>query len=145
VVVTGPVEWKARLTGAKWEDMAKLPWIWTPPDCTFTRIGLEAFEARNLKPKRITVADQEPVIQALVTAGVGLAFTIEEEALIAKAEGKLAIWDKVVGTESLFFIFLKKRGTSDPGGHRDDPSDMESLNGNVSCRVFPGSITGTVQ
>jgi len=111
VVVTGPVEWEDRISGAKWEDMAKLPWVWTPPNCTFTKIGLEAFHARKLKPKRITVADQEPVIQALVTSGVGVAFMIEEEALIAKEEGKVVLWDKVVGTEELFFIYLEKRET----------------------------------
>ena len=57
----------------------------------------------------MTIADQEPVVNLLVTSGVGLAFMIEEEALEAKAQGKVTIWDEVIDTVNLSFIFQKNR------------------------------------
>jgi DNA-binding transcriptional LysR family regulator len=57
----------------------------------------------------VTIADQEPVVNLLVTSGVGLAFMIEEEALEAKAQGKVTIWDEVIDTVNLSFIFRKNR------------------------------------
>jgi DNA-binding transcriptional LysR family regulator len=57
----------------------------------------------------VTVVDQEPVINLLVASGVGLAFMIEEEALEAQAQGKIAIWDEIINTINLSFIFRKNR------------------------------------
>ncbi len=109
IVVAGPAQWADKLAKAGWEEMAEMPWVWTPPECSFCKIAIEAFEKRNLKPMKVTVADQEPVINLLVTSGVGLAFMIEEEAQEAKAQGKVAIWDNVVDTVNLSFIYQKNR------------------------------------
>lgn len=109
IVVAGPAQWADKLSKAGWEEMADMPWVWTPPECSFCKIAIKAFEKRNLKPFKVTVADQEPVINLLVASGVGLAFMIEEEALEAKAQGKVAIWDEVIDTVNLSFIFQKNR------------------------------------
>ena len=109
IVVAGPAQWADKLTQAGWEEMAEMPWVWTPPECSFCKIAIKAFEKRNLKPFKVTIADQEPVVNLLVTSGVGLAFMIEEEALEAKAQGKVAIWDEVIDTVNLSFIFQKNR------------------------------------
>jgi DNA-binding transcriptional LysR family regulator len=107
--IVGPAAWKDRLTGASWEDMAAMPWVWTPPNCTFCTVATEAFEKRNLKPLKVTIADQEPVVAALVTSGIGLGFMIEEEALVHQESGKAAVWDEVVGSVALNFVFSRKR------------------------------------
>ncbi len=109
IVVAGPAQWADKLTQAGWEEMAEMPWVWTPPECSFCKIAIKAFEKRNLKPFKVTIADQEPVVNLLVSSGVGLAFMIEEEALEAKAQGKVAIWDEVIDTVNLSFIFRKNR------------------------------------
>lgn len=109
VVVAGPAQWEDKLAQAGWEEMAAMPWVWTPPHCSFCKIGESAFEKRNLKPFKVAVADQEPVVNLLVASGVGLAFMIEEEAMEAKAAGKLAIWDTVVDTINLSFVYQQKR------------------------------------
>jgi len=109
IVVAGPAQWADKLTQAGWEEMAEMPWVWTPPECSFCKIAIKAFEKRNLKPFKVTIADQEPVVNLLVSSGVGLAFMIEEEALEAKAQGKVAIWDEVIDTVNLSFIFQKNR------------------------------------
>lgn len=109
IVVAGPAQWADKLARAGWEEMAEMPWVWTPSECSFCKIADRVFEKRNLKPFKITVADQEPVINLLVASGVGLAFMIEEEALEARSQGKVAIWDTVVDTVNLSFIYPKNR------------------------------------
>ena len=109
VVVVGPADWEDKLAGASWEAIARLPWIWTPPNCRFCEIAMSAFEKRGLQPVRVTVADQEPLISTLVSSGIGLAIMIEEEARLAKEQGRLAVWDEVLDTINLSFIYSRKR------------------------------------
>jgi DNA-binding transcriptional LysR family regulator len=113
VAVVGPVQWKAELADCGWQAIAKLPWIWTPPNCNFNRIGMKAFESRGLCPNKVTVADQEPLINTLVAAGIGLALMMEEEAQDAMARGRVAIWNETVGSLDLNFIYQKNRA-ADP-------------------------------
>ena len=111
VVVVGPADWGERMRGAGWEDIARMPWIWTPPNCTFCRIALEAFESRGLQPLRVTVADQEPLIRTLVAAGIGLSIMIEEEARQAQEQGQVALWEEILGTVGLGFIYPRRRAS----------------------------------
>jgi len=62
-----------------------------------------------LKPVKVTISDHEPVVATLVTAGVGLAVMIEDEALVYREAGQAAVWDKVVGTVDLNFIYDRRR------------------------------------
>jgi DNA-binding transcriptional LysR family regulator len=109
VVVVGPADWAGKMRGADWEDIARLPWIWTPPNCTFCQIALKAFESRGLQPLRVTVADQEPLIRTLVAAGIGLSIMIEDEARLSREEGRVAVWEKTIGTVDLGFIYPRRR------------------------------------
>jgi len=113
VVVVGPARWGDKLSAADWADVAQMPWIWTPPDCNFSRIAAGAFESRNLTPIKVTIADQEPLINTLVSSGIGLSLMMEEEARDAMADGRVAIWDKMSETIDLSFIYSRKRA-SDP-------------------------------
>jgi DNA-binding transcriptional LysR family regulator len=109
VVVVGPIEWADKLSGAGWKEIARLPWIWTPPNCRFCDIAMQAFQSRGLQPLRVTVADQEPLISTLVAAGIGLAIMIEEEAIAAREQGRIAIWEEVLDRIELSFIHARKR------------------------------------
>lgn len=113
VVVVGPAQWKEKLDNAGWKDVAKMPWIWTPPNCNFSRIAGKAFESRNLTPNKVTTADQEPLINTLVSSGLGLALMIEEEARDAMANGRVTIWNQRIEAIDLSFVYSKKRA-SDP-------------------------------
>ena len=66
-------------------------------------------ELNFIKPLKITVADQEPVIQLLVKSGVGLALMIEEEAMEAKSKGEISVWDTVIDTIDLSFVYPSRR------------------------------------
>jgi DNA-binding transcriptional LysR family regulator len=107
--VVGPAAWADRLCGADWSQMAAMPWVWTPPNCAFCSIAEEAFAKHNLKPVKVTIADQEPVVAVLVASGIGLAIMIEEEALYYRNAGKMAFWDEVVGSIDLNFVYNRKR------------------------------------
>jgi DNA-binding transcriptional LysR family regulator len=111
VVVVGPNDWEPKLAGAGWEDIARMPWIWTPPNCTFCQIAMDAFENHGLQPLRVTVADQEPLIRTLVASGIGLAVMIEDEARLAREQGRVAIWQEVLGTVDLSFIYARRRAS----------------------------------
>ena len=111
VVVVGPVDWEKQIAGASWEAIARLPWIWTPPNCRFCQIAMDAFENRGLQPMRVTVADQEPLISTQVASGVGLAIMIEEEARLAQEQGRVTIWEEVLDSVDLSFIFSRKRAS----------------------------------
>jgi DNA-binding transcriptional LysR family regulator len=107
--VVGPAAWEKRLTGAGWKEMAAMPWVWTPPNCLFCTVANAAFEKRNLKPVKVTIADQEPVVAALVASGIGLGFMIEDEAMAYLEEGKVALWDEIAGTVDLNFVYSRRR------------------------------------
>ena len=109
IVIAGPIQWKNKLKKAGWKEMAAMPWVWHPPNCSFCHIGSKVFEAKGLKPIKVTIADQEPVVNALVSSGIGLAFMIEDEAREAEEEGRIAIWDTVVDTMDLSFVYMGKR------------------------------------
>ena len=70
---------------------------------------MNAFKTRGLQPMRVTVADQEPLISTLVSSGVGLAIMIEEEARLAQEQGRLTIWEEVLESVDLAFIYARKR------------------------------------
>ena len=109
VVVVGPAAWEDKMMSAGWEDIASMPWIWTPPNCRFCKIAMDAFENRGLQPMRVTVADQEPLISTLVSSGIGLAIMIEEEARQAQEQGRIAVWENVLDTVELAFIYSRRR------------------------------------
>lgn len=107
--IVGPAAWEDRLSEAGWEEMAAMPWVWTPPTCAFCTIATEVFEKRNLKPVKVTIADQEPVVATLVASGIGLAIMTEDEAMEYKRANKVAVWDEIVGTIDLNFVYNRKR------------------------------------
>ena len=109
VVVVGPANWQEQITGADWPRIAQMPWIWTPPNCCFSKIAQNAFDHRGLKPVKVTVADQELLISTLVTSGIGLSFMMEAEAKNALNQGRIAIWDHILGTVDLSLIYAKRR------------------------------------
>lgn len=90
--VVGPVAWRDRLAGAGWTDLAALPWVGTPPRCSFHLIAARAFARNGVAPGTIIEVDQESALKGLVAEGLGLALLREEQALAAAAAGEVALW-----------------------------------------------------
>ena len=107
--VAAPADWKARITGAGWKEIAALPWIMTPANSSHHRMVAKLFREHNLEPQRVTEADQEPVIANLVMSGVGLSLVREEVALREQQAGRIAIWDRVSLQTQMWFAYRAER------------------------------------
>ena len=69
----------------------------------------EQFHELGLFPNIILRADQNNAISAMIKAGVGLNFMLEEDAQAVEQEGKLVIWDKESYPLPLSFVTLRSR------------------------------------
>jgi DNA-binding transcriptional LysR family regulator len=107
--VVGPHGWKNRLTGKSWSELAKLPWIWSPPESAHNRLLTKTFSQYKALPNRVALVDQEPSMLDLVKSGVGLSLVRESIALREAHAHGLVIADTVSLTTDLSFIAQAKR------------------------------------
>jgi len=107
--VVAPQGWKSRVTGKDWPALAKLPWIWTPPESVHQRLLNNIFAEHRVTPSKVAMVDQEPSMLDLVKSGVGLSLIRESIALREAHAHGLAIADRVSLTSELSFICLAKR------------------------------------
>jgi DNA-binding transcriptional LysR family regulator len=107
--VVAPQGWKSRVAGKDWPALAKLPWIWTPPESTHHRLLTKTFAQYKVTPNKVALVDQEPSMLDLVKSGVGLSLVRESIALREAHAHGLAIADAVSLSTELTFISLVKR------------------------------------
>ena len=107
--VAAPVEWKQRIDGAGWRELAALPWIVTPQISTHHRLMRTIFSEHDVAPAKVIEADNESVISNLVGAGLGLSLMRLDLAL----ERGVCIWPKARVRTTLWFIYRAERA-SDP-------------------------------
>lgn len=107
--VVAPRGWKNRVAGKDWPALAKLPWIWSPPESAHHRLLGKIFAQHKLTPNKVALVDQEPSMLDLVKSGVGLSLVRESIALREAHAHGLAIADAVSLTTELSFIALAKR------------------------------------
>ncbi|WP_168734333.1 LysR family transcriptional regulator [Pseudothauera nasutitermitis] len=72
LVVAAPRSMRARAAGADVKALARLPWIFTTPDCAYFKAILAVFQAQGCEPARALMADQDDAVLELVRAGAGL-------------------------------------------------------------------------
>ena len=107
--VVAPQGWKNRIAGKGWEALAKLPWIWTPPESAHNRLLTKTFGQLKLTPDKVALVDQEPSMLDLVKSGVGLSLVRESIALREAHAHGLVIADAVSLSTELSFIALARR------------------------------------
>jgi len=107
--VLAPYGWRSRVAGKDWIELAKLPWIWTPPESAHNRLLTKIFAQYKASPNRVALVDQEPSMLDLVKSGVGLALVRESIALREAHAHGLVIADAVTVPTELSFITLAKR------------------------------------
>jgi DNA-binding transcriptional LysR family regulator len=107
--VVAPQGWKSRVAGRDWPELAKLPWIWTPPESAHNRLLTKTFAQYKVTPNKVALVDQEPSMLDLVKSGVGLSLVRESIALREAHVHGLVIADKVSLSTELSFITLAKR------------------------------------
>ncbi|HJV86670.1 MAG TPA: LysR family transcriptional regulator [Noviherbaspirillum sp.] len=107
--VVAPQGWKNRVAGRDWPALAKLPWIWTPPESAHNRLLSKTFAKYKVTPNKVALVDQEPSMLDLVKSGVGLSLVRESVALGEAHAHGLVIADAVSLSTELSFITLAKR------------------------------------
>jgi DNA-binding transcriptional LysR family regulator len=107
--VVAPQGWKNRVAGKDWEALAKLPWIWTPPESAHNRLLTKTFGQLKVTPNKVALVDQEPSMLDLVKSGVGLSLVRESIALREAHAHGLVIADAVSLATELSFITLARR------------------------------------
>jgi DNA-binding transcriptional LysR family regulator len=107
--VIAPASWKNRVSGKNWEELAQLPWIWTPPESIHHRLLHKVFSEYQVMPKTVAMVDQESSMLDLVKSGVGLSLARKSIALSQSYTQGVAIADAVELTTNLSFICLEKR------------------------------------
>ncbi len=107
--VVAPHGWKNRVAGKDWPALAKLPWIWSPPESAHHRLLTKIFAQCKASPNKVALVDQEPSMLDLVKSGVGLSLVRESIALREAHLHGLVIADTVSLSTELSFITLAKR------------------------------------
>ncbi|MFC5473232.1 LysR family transcriptional regulator [Paraherbaspirillum soli] len=107
--VVAPSGWKNRVSGKDWPALAKLPWIWTPPESVHNRLLTKIFTQYKVNPNKVALVDQEPSMLDLVKSGVGLSLVRESIALREAHAHGLVISDTVNLSTELSFVTLEKR------------------------------------
>jgi len=107
--VVAPRGWKQRVAGRGWEALAKLPWIWTPPESAHHRLLTKIFAQHKATPHAVALVDQEPSMLDLVKSGVGLSLVRESIALREAHAHGLVIADAVSVSTELTFICQARR------------------------------------
>jgi len=107
--VVAPQGWKNRVAGKDWPALAKLPWIWTPPESAHHRLLTKTFAQYKVTPNKVALVDQEPSMLDLVKSGVGLSLVRESIALREAHAHGLVIADAVSLSTELSFIALARR------------------------------------
>ncbi len=112
-VIAAAPKWLEQLKDASADDLAKLPWIYPEPLCIYNRLIQKFFENTKQKPSKITSSAAEDSTNALLKAGVGLAFIRDDEADVMLKKGEIVVWTGEAFSLPLRLAYLSSR--------RDDP------------------------
>lgn len=107
--VLAPQGWDRRVSGKSWEQLAQLPWIWSPPESAHNRLLSTVFQSEQVEPMKVALVDQEASMLDLVKSGVGLSLVRDSIALHESQAHGLVIADSVSVTTSLSFICAANR------------------------------------
>lgn len=93
--VVAPAGWEAKLADTRWEVLAQLPWIVTPPVSAHHRLLKRVLANSGATPNRVAQVDQEACMLDLVRAGVGLSLARDALAMAERQESGLAVAENV--------------------------------------------------
>lgn len=111
--VIAPRGWDARIAGAGWPALAKLPWIGTPAASVHHRLLARIFARHGCAPKTVALVDQESSMLEMVRSGVGLSLCRESIALHQRQSFGLAMCDELSVPACLVMLTLAE--------HRESP------------------------
>jgi DNA-binding transcriptional LysR family regulator len=99
------------VAGRGWQEIAALPWIWTPPDSVHHRLLAAKFDALGIAPNAVAEVDQEASMLDLVRSGVGLSLVRDSIALReSQANGLLLLPGLAIPAELSFITQAARQG-----------------------------------
>ncbi|MGE4291202.1 MAG: LysR family transcriptional regulator [Desulfovibrio sp.] len=109
LLIMGPAVWRERIERAGWAELARLPWIWTPPHCPCYQLGEEMFKRRKLNLTKTIESDNESVVNDLIIAGKGISLVREDDARTAEAAGLMVRWPREAIPLHAYLVSLPSR------------------------------------
>ena len=107
--VIAPREWRDRVMGKDWRDLAGLPWLATPAKSAHRRLLDDIFRPLGPLPKRVAFTDQEEAMTDFVESGICLSLARDPVIERITRERNFVIADKVALTCDLSFACLTSR------------------------------------
>jgi DNA-binding transcriptional LysR family regulator len=106
--VVAPASWGDGIRTATWRELASKRWISTPKGGSHHQMSVQLFKRLGCEPDTVIEADNEPVINGLVRAGLGLGLMREDIALAADASKDIIVVDK--GRPSTYLQLVHRVG-----------------------------------
>ena len=113
LVVMAPEKWRDEIESHNWEELAKLPWLYSDGYCSFQNLQDELFGKRGLQYRRSVQTEDEYMKTELIENGIGVALMEKTEAERSAAGGGLVLWEPEELRCDLYFATLRRR-TSEP-------------------------------
>jgi DNA-binding transcriptional LysR family regulator len=107
--VIAPVEWRDKVMGKDWADLADLPWLATPLHSAHRRLLDDIYRSTGTLPKRVAFTDQEEAMIDAVEAGVCLSLARDSVLDRITHKRNFVVADKVAVTCDLSFACLASR------------------------------------
>ncbi|MBU1247438.1 MAG: LysR family transcriptional regulator [Proteobacteria bacterium] len=111
IFIAGPAAWEEQLKDASWQELAAMPWIWTPAHCPYHHMAHNMFASRKLTPAKVIEANGEHLLRSLVAGGKGLTLMREDEVERGRAAGEIITWPGQSFRLPAQFIHLASRAT----------------------------------
>jgi len=108
-VIAAAPKWKEALKTADPQTLAQLPWIYPEPLCIYHKLIRQLFLESDEQPNWITSSATEDSTNALLRAGVGLAFIRDDEADTMLKKGEVVVWPGEAFALPLSLGYLKSR------------------------------------
>jgi DNA-binding transcriptional LysR family regulator len=107
--VIAPAEWRDKVMGKDWADLAGLPWLATPHHSAHRRLLDDIFRPMGALPKRVAFADQEEAVTDFVESGVCLSLTRDYVLDRITRKRNFVVADRLALTCDLSFACLASR------------------------------------
>ena len=107
LIVAAPTAFREQITSTDVAALARLPWVFTSPDCSHYRAMRVLFEAHCCEPVRTLIANQEDALVEMIRAGVGLG--IVRKGVLSADDPQAYELPVALAPAPLQFVHLKKR------------------------------------
>jgi DNA-binding transcriptional LysR family regulator len=90
--VVGPADWRDRLAGCTWADLAHESWVWFTDTCPCRSLLERQLSPFTREIRKVAVTDYEGTLKTLVASGAGLGLMHRGEAAGWERQGDVCVW-----------------------------------------------------